>query len=63
MITPTNNAQKLGNRYRRPVTWYGLSTDSKPTENVVNSSVFVEMDTGKLYFYDQTGGEWLEWGG
>lgn len=63
MITPSNSAQKLGSRYRRPMTWYGLSTDAKPTENVINSSVFVEMDTGKLYFYDQTNEEWLEWGG
>lgn len=63
MITPANGAEWITNRYRRPITWYGLSTDTKPAENVVNGSAFIEMDTGKLFFYDQAGGTWLEWGG
>lgn len=39
----------------------GLSTDGKPTD-ASNGSVFIEMDTGKLYFYDATGETWREWG-
>lgn len=38
----------------------GLSTDEKPTENVVNGSVFIEMDTGKVYMFDGEGSEWKE---
>ena len=41
----------------------GLSTDSsKPTEGVPNGATFVEMDTGKLYFYDADNETWIEWG-
>lgn len=40
---------------------YGLSTDTKPTTGVMNGSSFVEMDTGKLYFFDAAGSEWKEW--
>ena len=39
----------------------GLSTDSKP-EISENGSAFIEMDTGKLYFYDASGEQWLKWG-
>ncbi len=52
-------------------TYYGLSTDTKPVNsdgsggtpvNVVqNGSAFIEMDTGKIYFYDASSG-WIEWG-
>ena len=40
----------------------GLSTDTKPTtlENgfVKNGSVFIEMDTQKIYFFDEVSKEW-----
>ena len=37
----------------------GLSTDTKPTgDSVQNGSSFIEMDTGKLYFYDSDNSEW-----
>lgn len=50
----------------------GLSTDTKPTELeydlddggkysnlVANGSVFIEMDTLKLFFYDLDNEEWI----
>lgn len=41
----------------------GLSTDTKPTEfegkTIGNGSVFVETDTQKLFFYNETSQEWL----
>ena len=40
----------------------GLSTDEKPT-GAYNGSCFIEMDTGKVYFYDAESGEWIEFGG
>lgn len=41
----------------------GLSTDTKPSQigniTIDNGSVYVEMDTKKLYFYDMTSKEWV----
>ena len=31
----------------------GLSTDEKPTEHVATGSVFLEVDTGDVYMYDE----------
>ena len=52
MITPKYDKEQ--------VTLYGLSTDSKPTANISNGTAFVEMDTGKLYFYNAAGDVWIE---
>ena len=39
-----------------------LSTDNKPTgEPICNGSKLMEMDTGKLYLYDEENGEWRAW--
>ena len=37
-----------------------LSTDTKPT-NVMNGSKLMEMDTGKLYLFDEANSQWREW--
>lgn len=43
-------------------TYFGLNSDTKPTDDTVgNGSAFVEMNTGKLYFYDAENSEWKEW--
>ena len=36
----------------------GLSTDVKPTKRVGNGSIFIEMDTGKVYIFDE---EYIVW--
>lgn len=36
-----------------------LSTDTKPTD-VCNGSMCLEMDTGKLYAYNEDDTEWVE---
>lgn len=36
----------------------GLSTDSKPTNNIPNGSTFIEMDSGKVYMWDAGNGQW-----
>lgn len=41
-------------------TYYGLSTDTKPTGAVLNGREFREMDTGKKHLFDAENGEWLE---
>lgn len=42
----------------------GLSTDTKPTGMTVgNGWSFIEMDTGKVFFYNAEDEEWLEFAG
>ena len=42
----------------------GLSTDDKPTAidelKIANGSTFIEIDTGKIYFYDLENELWKE---
>ena len=38
----------------------GLSTDTKPTSGVGTGSIFVEVDTGTVFFFDEDGGTWVE---
>lgn len=40
--------------------YYWLSTDEKPTEGVENADVGYEMDTKKVYLFDQANNVWLE---
>ncbi len=42
--------------------YFGLSTDQKPTENVSNGDCFIEMDRGKIWFFDKENSAWIEWG-
>lgn len=52
----------------KPCTFYGLSTDDKPTTmtvndrvfDVVGGSAFVEIDTGGIYMYDEENQEWYQ---
>ena len=43
-----------------PTTYYGLSTDTKPTKNVINGAIFIEINTGKAFFFDRANTTWLE---
>lgn len=42
----------------------GKSTDTKPVEiddkKIDNGSTYIEMDTGKIFFYDLEDQEWKE---
>lgn len=41
----------------------GISTDTKPEDGLVTGSVFIEVDTGKVYFFDEeaaAGSRWNE---
>lgn len=37
-----------------------LSTDIKPTDNIMNGSKLNEMDTSSTYAYDEANGIWWE---
>lgn len=39
----------------------GLSTDTKPTENIAVNSLFFELDTGDFYYFNGTA--WAKVGG
>lgn len=41
-----------------PMEYRGLSTDTKPTP-AENGAVFIEMDTGIVYFYDNDASDWI----
>ena len=35
-----------------------LSSDTKPTAGIVTGSLALEVDTGDMYAFDETGAEW-----
>ena len=37
-----------------------LSTDTKPTDGIANGSICIEMDTGKIYMFNESGSAWVE---
>lgn len=37
-----------------------LSTDAKPTTGIANGSLVLEMDTGKIYAFNETASTWVE---
>lgn len=41
----------------------GTSTESKPTEGLVTGSLFLEVDTGTVYAFDETTETWNQIGG
>ena len=40
-------------------TFFGKSTDTKPTHEVATGSQFVEIDTKKVAFYDEDTEAWI----
>ena len=51
LLEPWSNGQ---HRYA------GLSTDEKPTTDIRNGDLFIEMDTGTSYLYSQEDDTWYE---
>ena len=40
---------------------YGMSTDTRPIGNEIpNGSIFIEMDTGIIHFYDAEAQQWVQ---
>ncbi len=37
-----------------------LSTDSKPTSGITNGSICIEMNTGKIFMFNEAGSAWVE---
>lgn len=64
MITYEKEIQVVDGVATAATTFYGLSTDDPKPAGAANGAAFIEMDTGKLYFYDASegGSGWIEWG-
>lgn len=39
---------------------FGLSTETKPTDGVAMGSSFTEVNTGKIYLFNEVSGQWVE---
>ena len=37
-----------------------LSTDTKPTQDIVTGSLALEVNTGKIFAFDEVSGNWSE---
>lgn len=46
--------------YPEDLSYEGLSTDQKPLTGVATNSLFLELDTGKFYYFNGTA--WVELG-
>ena len=53
-------ATKYANKDQSSRDYVCLSSDTKPTDGIVNGSFCLEMDTGDIYVYDEEGSEWNE---
>lgn len=39
---------------------FGTSSDSKPTTGYLNGSSFIEVDTGKIFLFNEATSTWVE---
>ena len=44
------------------ISGFCLSSDTKPTSGIANGSILTEMNTGKIYMYNEAGKAWVEFG-
>lgn len=51
---------KLTANNRAYVELAGLSTDAKPTDGLATGSIFTEVDTGTVFFFDDASETWVE---
>lgn len=43
-------------------TYFGASTESKPTTGIADGSVYVEVNTGKAFLFNESSSTWVEQG-
>ena len=64
MITFYKKSNLIAKEDQNEIEIRGLSTDDKPTEvdgkDTPNGTIFLEIDTGKLYIYDLENELWKE---
>lgn len=42
------------------VTIYGTSSETKPTTGIAFGSVFIEVDSGKAFLFNESASAWVE---
>ena len=45
------------------IIYAGLSTEQKPTEGLATGSMFIELNTGKVYYFNADTTSWAVFGG
>lgn len=58
MVTVVKTVKMIGNKSL--VNSACLSTDTKPTANMVNGSLMLEMDTGDIYAFNEASTTWIK---
>lgn len=63
-IYKNNDVNSTENGEVKSIEFRGLSTDTKPSEingkKINNGSIFIEIDSGKIFFYDLENEQWKE---
>lgn len=69
-IAKNENTKIVGDNRYILVELRGLSTDEKPImydekidSYIDNGSIFIEIDTGKIYMFNLSSNQWVEFGG
>ena len=45
---------------KKQVEIFGTSSESKPTSGLAMGSVFIEVDTGKAFLFNESSSTWVE---
>ena len=61
-ITKQEVLEYCEDAYVRYIEAPGLSTDTKPVTGIATGSLFLEVDTGDVYAFDEEGNTGEEWG-
>ena len=59
MVKVSDFYDSADNSMKQMVSCAGLSTDTKPTAGIATGSDFTEVDTGKVFFFDEES-DWVE---
>lgn len=60
MIRATNEIIIDIENNKRIANLFGTSDDTKPTTGFANGATFLEVDTGKIYLFNEDASEWVE---
>lgn len=52
--------EKIHNNEVKYVEISGASSETKPTTGICDGSIFCESDTGDVYFFSESSGDWVK---
>ena len=62
MIRATNEIIIDIENNKRIANLFGTSEDTKPTDGYANGTIFMEVDTGKIFLFDEDASAWTQLG-